>query len=681
MLQSVRWRRLSWQVALVCALAACGSPARSADGVLSRGPYLQMGTPDSMAILWRTEGPIRPTVRYGRSPDQLDHVVEDDGITVRVSPDQSNGDDLPRLHSAPEQTYQYEAQLTGLEAGTEYYYQVFDGERALAGGDADHRFATHPQPGQARPLRFWVVGDSGTGGKDQKLVHDAMRQFTGDQDRPLDLYVHVGDMAYGSGTDDQFQERFFEIYQPTLRNVVCWPAMGNHEGHTSKGETGVGPYYDAYRVPTRGEAGGAASGTEAYYAFDYGRVHFVCLDSHDLDRSPAGAMAQWLRADLEKTNADWLIAFWHHPPYTKGSHDSDRERQLVEMRTHVMPILESAGVDLVLTGHSHIYERSMLIDGAYATPTTAEGVVLDDGDGDPSGDGSYRKSAGLRPNEGAVQVVAGHGGAGLSRKGTMPVMKRILLEHGSVVVDVDGDALTAVMINKHGETRDLFQIVKRGEVSPQRIADPWRPEPPSPEEMRPPGKLPRVLVPKNAVQLVKPHEHWEYLAGEHPPEDWNEFDFHTEGWSSGRAGFGYGDDDDMTQLKGMRGKYSVVYTRTEFGEPPAAAGELGLVINYDDGFIAYLNGQEVQRVGVKKGSGTDAGKIDSHEADGYHYIPLPGARKHLRPDENLLAIEGHNRKIDSSDFTLDAYFIFVPQDEKEVVEEKAEKEARTEQEE
>ena len=62
-----------------------------------------------------------------------------------------------------------------------------------------------------------------------------------------------------------------------------------------------------------------------------------------------------------------------------------------------MPILESGGVDLVLTGHSHIYERSMLMDGAYATPTVAEGVILDDGDGDPHGNRSYRKSAGLPP--------------------------------------------------------------------------------------------------------------------------------------------------------------------------------------------------------------------------------------------------------------------------------------------
>lgn len=137
-------------------------------------------------------------------------------------------------------------------------------------------------------------------------------------------------MAYPKGTDDEFQRKFFDIYQPTLRNTVCWAAMGNDEGYTSKGTSGIGPYYDAYVCPKRAEAGGLPSTTEAFYSFDYANVHFICLDSHDLDRSPAGVMAQWLRADLERTKAAWIVAFFHHPPYTKGSHDSDKEGSLIE---------------------------------------------------------------------------------------------------------------------------------------------------------------------------------------------------------------------------------------------------------------------------------------------------------------------------------------------------------------
>jgi acid phosphatase type 7 len=626
-------------------------------GRLTRAPYVQMGASDSMTIVWRTEGRIEPVVHFGRQPDALEQRTDSRSVVVRVSPDCADPE-LPRLHSAPPGTYQYEARLSGLGSDVTYYYAIYDGDRRLAGGDETYRFMTHPKRGESRPFRFWVVGDSGTGGSDQARVHQAMLDWTRHEDRPLDLYLHVGDMAYGDGTDDQFQHRFFEMYEPTLRNVVCWPAMGNHEGHTSKGETGIGPYYDAYVVPTRAEAGGLASGTEAYYSFDYGTVHFVCLDSHDLDRRPSGAMAQWLKADLEKTRAEWLIAFWHHPPYTKGSHDSDREEQLIEMREHIMPILESAGVDLVLTGHSHIYERSMLMDGAYATPTIAEGVILDDGDGDPEGDGAYRKSRGLHPHEGTIQIVAGHGGAGLRRKGTMPVMKRVIVEHGSVLVDVDGDTLVAIMVDKHGAKRDLFSMVKRGQVTPQRISNP-RQLPPYDPPVTTEGRPPLAKLPDGAVELIAPADQWDYLAGSHPEGSWTEFSYVGEGWKTGRAGFGYGDDDDMTVLRDMEGKYTAVYIRCDFPEITQPEGELGLVINYDDAFIAYINGHEVLRVGIEQGRGPDVEDIDGHEARGYSYFPLKDFRKYLRPDENMLSIEGHNDGLGSSDFTLDPYLVFI----------------------
>ena len=72
--------------------------------------------------------------------------------------------------------------------------------------------------------------------------------------RPIDLYVHLGDMAYTRGGDGEFQVKFFEIYESRLRNTVCWPTMRNHEGLTSEGKHGTGPYYDAYVLPARGEA-------------------------------------------------------------------------------------------------------------------------------------------------------------------------------------------------------------------------------------------------------------------------------------------------------------------------------------------------------------------------------------------------------------------------------------------
>ena len=444
---------------------------------VTRGPYLQLSTEESVVVVWRSDEATAPVVRYGPSPSKLDQQEAKD-FALKVSAGieiTTTGKRYARLHSAPNGTRQYEMKLSDLEPDTRYYYAIYDGEEKLAGGDADHFFRTHPERGTDAPIRIWAVGDSGKGNEVQRGVYHGALKVLEEDGKPLNMYLHVGDMAYTHGRDLEFQTGFFDMYQTTLRHAVCWPSMGNHEGHTSDGLIQTGPYYDAYVSPARGEAGGVVSGTEAYYSFDYGRAHFICLNSFDVDRSAEADMAQWLKADLNATNADWLVVFFHHPPYTKGSHDSDREIELIEMREQIMPILEAGGVDMVLTGHSHIYERSMLIDGAYATPTVADGVVLDDGDGHMHGDGAYQKSAGLHAHQGVAQLVIGHGGQNLSRKGAMPIMRRVQMEHGSMIIDIEGDTLTSRMINSAGKTTDTFNIVKRGKVNPQIVDNPWTP--------------------------------------------------------------------------------------------------------------------------------------------------------------------------------------------------------------
>jgi hypothetical protein len=635
----------------------------------SRAPYLQLATPRSIVVVWRTEGAIQPVVRFGDSPERLDCQVSDASIVIRVSLTTNKAElkileqeqpelfRLPKLHSAPSGQFQYEARVTGLEPAKRYFYAIYDGTRRLTEPDPSYHFFTHPSRGEARPTRFWVVGDSGTGRPWQHEVHTSMLEWTRDEARPIDFYLHLGDMAYDRGRDVQFQTRFFEMYEPTLRHIVCWPTMGNHEGATSKGTNGVGPYYDAYVCPTRGEAGGVPTGTEAFYSFDYGRIHFICLDSHDLDRKPTGLMARWLKLDLERAKADWLVAFFHHPPYTKGTHDSDREKQLIEMRTHIMPILESGGIDLVLTGHSHIYERSMLVDGAYATPTVAEGVVLDDSDGDPRTGQPYRKSAGIHPNNGAIQVVAGHGGTVVGRKGTAPIMCKIEAEHGSVLIDVDGDTMRGTMLNKFGEVKDVFSVVKRGTVEHQRLTNPRQLKPYT-RPKSPGDELPGE-APEDFFVAIPQYSEWTYLAGDHPEgAKWTELKFDAKGWKKGQAPFGYEYKEARTILDDMKGKYSVVYMRHEFEvEHADHIAELGLMINYDDGFVAYLNGKEVVRKGVGKGSGKGAQQVKSHDATKYAYFALKDFEKYLKDGVNVIAIEGHNASIDSHDFLIDAYVL------------------------
>jgi Calcineurin-like phosphoesterase/Purple acid Phosphatase, N-terminal domain len=636
----------------------------------SRAPYLQFAGPTMMHVVWRTEGPIEPVLRYGSDLKRLDKETHGGGIVARASLG-GKGQAvsprwealrtpanlaLPKLHSAPVGTFQYEAKVEGLDPDTTYYYAVFDGKSRLTPEDPSYSFTTHPKPGTQRKVRFWVLGDGGTGRDPQVAVHDAMRTTVDKEKQPLDFWIHVGDMAYDTGKDVEFQTRFFEMYESTLRHKVCWPTMGNHEGSTSSGDTGIGPYYDAYVVPKRAESGGLASGTEAYYSFDYANVHFICLDSHDLSRKPGDPMATWLKADLEKTKADWLIAFWHHPPYTKGSHDSDKEADLSEMRRLIMPIVEAGGVDVVLTGHSHSYERSMLMDGAYATPTVSENVILDDGDGDPDGDGPYRKSKGIHAHEGTVQVVTGNAGQKLSRNGTMPVMRRIVIEHGSVLMDVYGDTLVARMINREGAESDLFSITKRGTVSPSRLPSPWSP----PEYKKPDNPRPIPAAPAVDHKVVIPAAaEWQYtfdlpVRG----KNWTEAGFVAEGWKRGVSAFGHGNVSFRTDVRGMRRQFTVLYARREFQIAQAdRVTEMGLQIDFRDAFIAYLNGGEVARNGVGRSSGRNAQNVKPRDSKGSQYVVLSDISKYLKDGTNVFSIEAHSSSPDSREFLLDPVLI------------------------
>lgn len=424
---------LLWLTPLACALAVLPRPAQAQ--TLSRGPYLQMVTPSSVVVVWRTSTATASRVFYGTAQATLSLTVDATGTGT-----------------------QHEVRITGLQPNTKYFYAVGFGTTKLGGNDANHYFVTSPQVGTRQRFRAWVVGDSGTGDSNQLAVRNAMATYTA-ASRP-DLFLHLGDIAYDSGTEAEFQGHFFDPYQDTLRNTVCWPTLGNHEGVNSDSATQTGPYYAAYVLPTAAEAGGLASGTKAYYSFDYANVHFVVLDSQDSPRTPTGAMLTWLRNDLASTDQDWIIAYWHHPPYSKGSHNSDTESQLVQMRENAVPILEAGGVDLVLSGHSHTYERSYLVNGATDTPTTAAGHIVNSGDGKPDGGGAYHKRFGQNANEGAVYAVAGHGGAGLGRIGTHPLMFFTQAAHGSCILEVDGLTLTLHNVLATGVVPDSFSLVK-----------------------------------------------------------------------------------------------------------------------------------------------------------------------------------------------------------------------------
>jgi hypothetical protein len=159
--------------------------------------------------------------------------------------------------------------------------------------------------------------------------------------------------------------------------------------------------------------------------------------------------------------------------------------------------------------------------------------------------------------------------------------------------------------------------------------------------------------------VIEKGEQWHYLAGEHPGTNWMRPDYDISDWKTGEAGFGYGDKDDRTVLANMQSNYTTVYIRKAFEiEQADTIAEIGLMISYDDGFIAYLNGKEVARSGVGSGSGRNARNIRSRDAQGrYNYFALKDYEKYLKDGINVLAIEGHNKEADSTDFTLDPYLI------------------------
>ena len=400
-----------------------------------RGPYLQRASDDAVVVRWRTAAPTSSRVFLGSDPSALDTTVDGAASTV-----------------------EHEVVVDGLDASTLYYYGVGDDGGLFAGGDGEHFFVTSPPPSSAVDARIWVLGDSGTADASAEAVRNAYRTLAAS--RPADLMVMLGDNAYNTGTDVQYQAAVFDTYRDELRSTVLWPALGNHDV-ASDSATQSGPYFDAFTLPTWAEAGGAASGTEAYYSFDYGDVHFVCLDSHDSDRSIDGAMLAWLEDDLAATNARWLIAYWHHPPYSKGSHDSDAEGPLVDMRENALPLLEAYGVDLVLAGHSHSYERSALVDSHYGVSSSLSGLmIVDAGDGDPAGSGAYRKSVSRVPHEGTVYAVAGSSGRLGGGSFDHPIMVVSLAELGSLVVDVADATLDAIFLDTSGMALDAFRIEK-----------------------------------------------------------------------------------------------------------------------------------------------------------------------------------------------------------------------------
>ena len=290
-----------------------------------------------------------------------------------------------------------------------------------------------------------------------------------------DVWLLLGDNAYNSGTDTEYQSKFFNLYKDDmLKKTVLWPATGNHDYANSSARQNDHniPYYSHFTLPTNAEAGGVASGTEAFYSYNYANIHFISLDSYGKESNTyrlydtLGPQVVWLKQDLAANTQKWTIVYWHHPPYTMGSHNSDSESDLVSIRQNFIRILERYKVDLILCGHSHVYERSRLMKGHFGNESSFSAGTHNLSTSSAKYDGSSNSCPYIKntstPN-GTVYVVAGSAGQLGGTQSSWPhaaMYYSNASNGGSLALTIEANRLDGKWVCSDGVIRDQFTIEK-----------------------------------------------------------------------------------------------------------------------------------------------------------------------------------------------------------------------------
>ncbi len=426
---------------------------------LTRGPYLQMGNQTGITIRWRTSAATNSRVTWGNTFGVYPNTVNDATSST-----------------------EHEVRITGLTADTKYYYTIGSSTQTLQATSTNY-VLTLPLDNTIRKLKFLALGDCGNASTNQVDVKNAALSYLGSND--IDALLTIGDNAYSSGLDNEFQLEFFDIYKnDLLRNKKLYMVPGNHDYGNSPTQTGVrnNAYYNSFTLPTNAEIGGTASGTEAYYSYNIGSVHFVALDSYGQENAnttklydTAGAQCVWLKNDLALNTKRWTVVYFHHPPYTKTSHTSDTETDLVAVRERFVRILERYGVDLILCGHSHGYERSYLLKGYYKANAAA--ANLNDADFRKSlhtADSSSAKYDGTtlscpynytsgQYNHGSVYIVAGSAGQLGGSTAGYPhdaMYTSNITNGGSFYFEVDSNRLDAKFLSYSGTGASVTPVIR-----------------------------------------------------------------------------------------------------------------------------------------------------------------------------------------------------------------------------
>lgn len=245
--------------------------------------------------------------------------------------------------------------VTGLEPDTRYPFRVLVNGKPFGEG----ALRTHPE--RATRLRFFVMGDYGSGAAPQYKIAEAMeKEFEKHENsnNPVRFLLTTGDNIYGahfgvyvrnSGDKDRhWQAKFFQPYARLLARIPFYPTLGNHDGDESENRGDLDVYMDNFAFPGFQPA--------RWYQFRYANLaEFFALDSTENGLrkkkawQPGGEQEKWFERHLTGSRAPWKIAIWHHPPFTAGP----RHEASLEWMRSAVDLAAKHGVQAVFNGHEH----------------------------------------------------------------------------------------------------------------------------------------------------------------------------------------------------------------------------------------------------------------------------------------------------------------------------------------
>lgn len=402
-------RRTFLQLASVAALPGLARAVAST----GRQPYIQRLLSDRVSILWTTPQPGSGAVT----------IVGSGGESTTFAAAMQVFQPADTALSAA--YYQYQADITGLQPGTSYSYCVIVDGQTLAWDPGQFNFTT-PAPGKFSFLSF---GDSGADSPEQISLIQLMAA-----EPAVTKVIHLGDIAYDSGTYAQFEANYFALYAPLMSRLPFFTTPGNHDYETGN----AAPYLAGSAAPVSNVP---AEDLGRYYSFDWGDAHFVSVDSNLMLTAAESRMLGWLDSDLGATGKFWKIVFLHHPPYPTGTHLGDPI--CAEVQRSVTSIMERHGVQLVLSGHEHGYERTFPLVG---------GQPVDSG-------------------QSTTYVIAGGGGQFMEQVGSLPQTAFSVAAFNYLRVDVDGPQLALRATGLSGNTIDTVTLAPPPVITPGGVVN------------------------------------------------------------------------------------------------------------------------------------------------------------------------------------------------------------------